>query len=450
MNQSEVHIRLETDPLGEVSVPAVAFFGVQTQRALNNFRISNLRIHPAFITAFAEIKQAAAEANLATGSLPPELAYAVIRAAEELRNGQWREQFQLDVFQAGAGTSYNMNVNEVIANRALEILGHPRGAYENLHPNDHVNHSQSTNDTMPTAMRITALRLADKLTAALEELTAIFKIKANEFADVRKSGRTHLHDAVPMTLGDEFGAYAAIIEQSIEQLRIAAMALLELPLGGTAIGNGVNTHPDYTRLVIERLVRITELPLVTARNRFAATQSLGDFVALSGALRGLAVELSKIANDLRLLSSGPHTGLDEIELPAVQPGSSIMPGKVNPVMAEMLNMVCFHVIGHDAAITHCAAAGQLELNVMMPYVAYALFESLEVLTNATRSFGEKCVQGIQAHRERCAMYAERTVGLAALQNKEIGFMEAAKLAQQAIDSGKSVQEILKERSSDNH
>jgi aspartate ammonia-lyase len=282
------------------------------------------------------------------------------------------------------------------------------------------------------------------LTAALAQLAAAFADKAGEFAEVRKSGRTHLRDAVPMTLGDEFGAYAATLEQATERLRITARGLLELPLGGTAVGNGVNTHPDYTRLVIERLAQITGLPLIAARNRFAATQSLGDFVALSGALRGVAVELSKIANDLRLLGSGPHTGLDEIELPAVQPGSSIMPGKVNPVMAEMLNMVCFHILGHDAAIIHCGAAGQLELNVMTPYVAYALLESLETLTNATRSFEEKCVRGIQANRERCRMYAERTVGLAALHNQELGFMGAAKLAQRAINSGKSVLEALGE------
>jgi aspartate ammonia-lyase len=436
--------RLETDSLGDVSVPAVALYGVQTQRALGNFCVSNLRIHPALIIAYAEIKQAAAEANRATGALKPELANAIIRAAEELSAGHWHDQFQLDVFQAGAGTSYNMNLNEVIANRALELLGRARGAYEHLHPNDHVNHSQSTNDTMPTALRIAALRLTDRLTAALAQLAAAFADKAGEFAEVRKSGRTHLRDAVPMTLGDEFGAYAAILEQATERLGIVALALLELPLGGTAVGNGVNTHPNYTRLVIERLAQITGLPLSAARNRFAATQSLGDFVALSGALRGVAVELSKIANDLRLLGSGPHTGLDEIELPAVQPGSSIMPGKVNPAMAEMLNMVCFHILGHDAAIAHCGAAGQLELNVMTPYVAYALLESLETLTNATRSFEEKCVRGIQANWERCQMYAERTIGLAALHNQELGFMGAAKLAQRAIDSGKSVREALGE------
>lgn len=442
MNAIENLFRIETDPLGEVRVPVEALYGVQTQRALENFRISPLRMHPALLTAYAEIKQAAAEANRATGSLARELAEAISRAAQELRNGQWREQFQLDVFQAGAGTSFNMNVNEVLANRALELLGHSRGEYEYLHPNDHVNQAQSTNDTMPTAMRIAAVRLSRQLVQALDELTAVCQDKAREFADVKKSGRTHLHDAVPMMLGDEFNAYAVILEQATERLRAARPALLQVPLGGTAIGNGVNTHPDYTRLVIERLAQITGLELTAAQNQFAATQSLGDFVALSGALRGIAVELSKIANDLRLLSSGPNTGLDEIALPAVQPGSSIMPGKVNPVMAEMLNMACFHIIGQDAAITHCGAAGQLELNVMMPYVAYALLEGLEIMTNAVRSFAEKCVRGITANRERCAEYAERTVGLAALQNQKLGFLGAAKLAQRAMASGQSVQELL--------
>jgi aspartate ammonia-lyase len=340
-----------------------------------------------------------------------------------------------------------MNVNEVLCNRALELLGHPRGAYEQLHPNDHVNRAQSTNDTMPTAMRIAALPLSHELAAALDQLAATWHDKAREFADVRKAGRTHLHDAVPMMLGEEFGGYAVILEQATARLRMATLALLEVPLGGTAVGNGVNTHPDYARLAVGKLAEFTGLPLSEAPNRFASLQSLADFVALSAALRGLAVELSKIANDVRLLSSGPHTGLFEIELPAVQPGSSIMPGKVNPVIPEMLNMVCFHVLGHDTAIAQCGAAGQLELNVMMPYVAYALLESLAVLTNAVRSFEEKCVRGIQAHRDKCAEYAERTVGLAALHNQELGFMGAAKLAQRATASGKTIQELLGETKS---
>lgn len=442
--RQEDQFRIEHDPLGAVRIPVRAMYGAQTARALDNYQISRLRPHPLLITAFAEIKKAAAEANVQTGALDPVLGDAISRAADEIIAGGWRDQFSLDVFQAGAGTSLNMNVNEVIANRALELLGAQRGEHARLHPNDHVNKSQSTNDTMPTAMRTAAARLLRPLTQALDDLAASFTTKADEFADVTKSGRTHLHDAVPMTLGQEFSGYAENIRRAADRLRACEMPLLEVPLGGTAVGTGVNTHPDYSRLAVARLSELTGLPLREARNRFQSMQSLGDFTALSGALRGLAIELSKIANDLRLLSSGPHTGLDEIALPAVQPGSSIMPGKVNPSIPEMLNMVCFHVIGHDTAIAFCGEAGQLELNVMMPYVAYVLCESLEVMTNAVRTFDQKCVRGITAHRERCREYAERTVGLAALLNEERGFMGAAELAQRAMQSGRSIQELLNE------
>lgn len=436
--------RRERDPLGEVQVPAAALYGVQTARALNNFQISQLRTHPTLITALAKIKRAAAQANREVGKLAPELSEAIIKAADEVSAGQWHEQFKLDVFQAGAGTSYNMNVNEVIANRALEILGFERGAYKHLHPNDHVNQAQSTNDVMPTAMRIACLWLLHELLPAIEQLRDALQDKAKEFSGVIKAGRTHLHDATEMTLGQEFAAYAGSIERARRRLELVENQLLEVPLGGTAIGTGINTHPDYARLAVTYLSQLTGLFLREAEDRIQSQQSLGDFLALSAALRGLAVELSKIANDLRLLSSGPHTGLDEIELPAVQPGSSIMPGKVNPVMAEMLNMVCFHVIGHDTAVMMCAEAGQLELNVMMPYVAYALLESLEVLQKAVQSFAEKCVRGITAHAERCREYAERSVGQAATLNQELGFMGAAEVAKRAIETGKSVDELLRE------
>ncbi|MGH9835346.1 MAG: aspartate ammonia-lyase [Blastocatellia bacterium] len=443
-NNSERQLRIERDPLGEVRVPADALYGAQTARARDNFQISRLRANQALIKAFAEIKKAAAQANLHTGAIARDLGEAIVRAAEEIIAGRFREQFDLDVFQAGAGTSYNMNVNEVIANRALELLGARRGDYSRLHPNDHVNQSQSTNDTMPTAMRIACLRLLGELTHALDQLAQSLHKKAKEFRDVKKSGRTHLHDAMPMTLGDEFDGYALNIERATDRLRIAGAPLLEVPLGGTAVGAGHNTRPDYARLAVKHLKKITGLPLTEARNRFQSMQSLGDFVALSGALRGLAVELGKVANDLRLLNSGPRTGLAEIELPAMQPGSSIMPGKVNPAVPEMVNMVCYHVIGHDVAITMCGEAGQLELNVMMPYVAYALMESLEIMTNAVMTFDRKCVRGITADRERCRWYAENTVGLAALLNEERGYMGAAELANRAIDSGKSIQELLEE------
>ncbi len=444
MNRAEEQFRIEQDPLGETRVPASALYGVQTKRALDNFRISRLRVNPELIVAFAEIKKAAAETNIETGTLKREIGEAISRAADEVIAGRLDDQFKLDVFQAGAGASYNMNVNEVLANRALESLGLRRGDYARVNPNDHVNKSQSTNDTMPTAMRIACLRLLAELVRDLDGLAQSLHEKADEFREVKKSGRTHLHDALPMTLGDEFDGYSGVIERATERLRIAGAPLLEIPLGGTAIGGGHNAHPDYARLAVKRLSEITRLPLKLAGNRYQSMQSLGDFVALSGALRGLAVEMSKIANDLRLLNSGPRTGLAEIELPATQPGSSIMPGKVNPSVPEMVNMVCFHVIGHDLAITMCGEAGQLELNVMMPYVAYALMESLEIMASTVKTFDKKCVRGIVANRERCRWYAENTVGLATLLNEELGFMGAAELANRAIDSGRSIQDLLDE------
>ncbi len=437
--------RTERDPIGEREVPLRVLYGIQTARALETFQISSVRVHPALITAFAEVKKAAALANTAAGALDERRGRAIGRAADEVIAGQWREHFPLDAFQAGAGTSCNMNVNEVLANRALELLGYGRGDYAQLHPNDHVNRSQSTNDTMPTAMRIAAFRLISALSAAVDGLAEAFEGKAVEWAEVRKAGRTHLHDATPMTLGQECAGYAANIRRAGDRLRAQTATLAEVPLGGTAIGTGINTAPGFAGLAVAQLAAITGLPLREAPDRIASQQSLGDFVAVSGALRGLAVELSKIANDLRLLSSGPHTGLDEIELPALQPGSSIMPGKVNPVVAEMLNMVCFHVIGHDVAITMAAEAGQLELNVMLPYVAYALFDSLEVLTHAIATFDTKTVRLLKAHPDRCADFAERTVGAATALNDELGFLGAAEVAQEATRSGRSVAEVMAER-----
>lgn len=442
MKEDNGAMRLERDPLGEKRVPAHALYGVQTARALENFRVSHHRIHPLFLTAYAEIKKAAAEANVRTSGLDPAIGDAIVRAADELIAGQHREEFDLDAFQAGAGTSYNMNMNEVIANRALELMGHVRGDYERVNPNDKVNKSQSTNDTMPTAMRVTAVRLLRQLVEAAETLAGSFESKAEEFKDVLKAGRTHLHDATPMTLGDEFGAYGFNVRRAADRLRATEDPLLDVPLGGTAVGNGVNTEPDYAPTVVERLGEITGLPLREAPDRIALTQSLGDFVAVSAALRTFAVDLGKIANDLRLLNSGPHTGFNEIELPATQPGSSIMPGKVNPAMAEMVNMVCFHVIGTDTAITMAGEAGQLEVNVMMPYVAYALFDSLELMTSAIRTFDEKCARVITAHPDKCLEHMTRSVGLAALHNEELGFMGAAELANKAVESGKTIGELV--------
>jgi aspartate ammonia-lyase len=415
---------------------------VQTARALENFQVSGLRVHHALILAYADVKRAAAQANVAVGKLDPARGDAIERAAAEVARGDWRDEFRLDVFQAGAGTSYNMNLNEVVANRALELLGHARGDHDRLSPNDQVNAGQSTNDTMPTAMRVSAVRLLRELLDALDALAEAFAGKATEFAGVQKSGRTHLHDAIPMTLGTEMRAYAGNVRRGAARLRHVEEALLEVPLGGTAVGTSVNAHDEFPRIAVERLRAVTGLPVREPEDRVQSQQSLGDFVALSGALRGLAVELGKIANDLRLLNSGPHTGFAEIELPALQPGSSIMPGKVNPAVAEMLNMVCFHVIGHDTAIARCGEAGQLELNVMMPYVAYALLESLSVLTAAVRTFDAKCVRVLRANEERCREYAERTVGRAALYNDRLGFLGAAELANRAVETGKPVDELV--------
>lgn len=449
MKQATQQFRIERDPMGEVKVPADALYGVQTQRALENFQISQLRINSSLIVAFAEIKKAAAWANVQVGKLDPKIGEVIMRAADEVIAGQHKDQFQLDVFQAGAGTSYNMNVNEVIANRALELFGHQRGDYTRIHPNDHVNKAQSTNDTMPTAMRVAALKALPEMFLAIETLIAAFAEKADEFANVIKSGRTHLHDATQMTLGQEFSGYALNLKRAMHRIRTMQDSLSEVPLGGTAVGSGINTHPDYARLAVLKLSEITRLKLREPENRFQSQQSLGDFLALSSALRGFAVELSKITNDLRLLDSGPHTGLAEIELPAVQPGSSIMPGKYNPVMAEMTNMVCFHIIGHDTAMTFAAEAGQLELNVMMPYVAYALLESIELLTKTTKALAEKCIRGIRANVARCQEYSERSVGQAAALNEQLGYLGAAEVAKRAIESGQTVTELSQTKSSPN-
>ena len=436
--------RTERDPLGEKRVPDDVLYGVQTLRALESFQISNLRVEHSLVTAIAEIKKAAALTHLELGDLDEQNGKAIVQAADEIIEGQWRDQFSLDVFQAGAGTSYNMNVNEVIANRALEKLGRGRGDYEVIEPNDHVNKGQSTNDVMPTAMRVACVRGLRLLVEQLAELEESFANKADEFADVEKSGRTHLHDAVPMKLGDEFLAYSQNVHRATERLSSVEDSLLEVPLGGTAVGTGTNASPEYAQTAVEKLREITGLPVKESKQRVALQQSLGDFCVLSAALSCLAVELSKIANDLRLMNYGPHTGLNEIELPALQPGSSIMPGKVNPGVAEMLNMISFHVLGHHSAVTHCAQAGQLELNVMMPYVAYALLESLQIMRNGVATFDEKCVRLIKAHPEKMREYAERSVGVAALYNEERGFMGAAELATKAIETGKSVKEVVAE------
>lgn len=428
-------MRVETDSLGPVQVPDEALWGAQTQRAVENFPISGLKQSREYIIASALVKRAAAQVNKELGMLDARRAEAIIQAAAEIMEGKWHEHFVVDPFQAGAGTSHNMNTNEVIANLANEALGGTRGRYDPVHPNDHVNMAQSTNDVIPTVIRVAAVPLAQKLLEALDDLAAALEEKAREFDDVLKAGRTHLQDAVPVRLGQEFGAYAQAVRLDRERLARAADGLRRLGIGGTATGTGLNAHPEYHARMVAEISRLTGYTFRSAGNLFEAMQSMADFVDVSSALRTLAVTLTRIANDLRLMSSGPMTGFAEITLPPVQPGSSIMPGKVNPVMAEMLNMVCYHVMGNDLTIALCAQAGQLELNVMMPILAYNLLQSLQVMANGVRAFTERCVRGIQANRERCRELAEKSIGLATALNPYIGYAAAAKVAQEALRRG---------------
>src|SRR5512133_4172851 len=391
--------RIERDSLGEVRVPEKALYGAQTQRAVQNFPISGLHPWRAFIWSMALIKRAAAEVNRDLGLLDTRLAGAIIQAASEVMEGRWDDQFVVDPFQAGAGTSHNMNTNEVIANRATQIMGGKNGAYL-VNPNDHVNMAQSTNDTIPTSIRLGALWRLEELLGTVEELAEALSEKAAEFDRIVKSGRTHLQDAVPVRLGQEFGAYAKAVERDIEKIQFAAEGLRRLGIGGTATGTGLNAHPDYHRRMVETLSTLTGLQLYTSDNLFESMQSMQDAVFFSGALRTLAQDLIRIANDFRLLSSGPSTGLDEIRLPAVQPGSSIMPGKVNPVLAEMLDMAMFYVIGNDTTVAMAVQAGQLELNVMMPIIAHNLFEMMQVMIGSVHAFTLRAVKGVTANREK--------------------------------------------------
>jgi len=437
--------RIERDSLGEKQVPAGAYYGVQTARAVENFPISGVTARPVFIHATALIKKAAARANMDCGKLDKRRGRAIVQAAGEVAEGEWHEHFVVDVFQAGAGTSHNMNVNEVVANRAIEILGGKRGDYSIVHPNDHVNMAQSTNDVFPTAMRIAAFFAIADLMPVLEGLGTALEAKGREFDGIIKSGRTHLQDAVPIRLGQEFSAYAAAVNKGCKAIRHEADRLLELGIGGSAVGTGINTPPDYQKKIVAHLCKLTGLRLCGSKNLVASMQSMSDFVSLSGSLRMLAVELIRIANDFRLLSSGPTTGLAEIRLPAVQPGSSIMPGKVNPSMAEALNMVGFQVIGNDTVITLSAQAGQLELNVMMPVINYNLLQSIHLLTHVVRVFTERCVKGIVADEARCRELAERTLGLATILNPVIGYEAAARIAKESLASGRSIRDLVIEK-----
>ncbi|OGX29507.1 MAG: aspartate ammonia-lyase [Omnitrophica WOR_2 bacterium RIFCSPHIGHO2_02_FULL_67_20] len=434
--------RLERDSLGTKRVPASAYYGIQTLRAVENFPISGLRLPEEMVRAYALIKKAAAQANAAIGLLPRDAARAIARACDEILRGRFRDQFVVDVYQAGAGTSFNMNVNEVIANRANELLGAPRGSYRRIRPNDHVNMAQSTNDTFPTAMRLACLLALEPLGGSMEGLERALRAKARQFAGVVKSGRTHLQDAVPVRLGREFGAYALAVAKARRHIQETARALCELNLGGTAVGTGMNTHPRYRALAVAELRRWMRLPLRSAEDMMERTQSLGDFARLSGGLRVYALELIRIANDLRLMASGPNTGFGEIDLPAIQPGSSIMPGKVNPAVPEMVDMVGFQVLGHDATIAAATQAGQLELNVMMPVAAYNLLQAIHLLANAGRVFADRCIAGITANRERCEALAHRSLALVTALNPHIGYLNAAKIAKESLRTGRSPLELV--------
>ena len=434
--------RLEKDPLGEKQVPADALYGIQTLRAVENFPISGLRPLPAFVDAVIWIKKAAALTHRETGRLEARLADAIVRAADEILAGQHRDQFVVDVYQAGAGTSHNMNCNEVLANRANELLGAARGAYAPVHPNDHVNMAQSTNDVIPTAMRLATLATLPLLLDAMQGLAESLLARGRDFDGVVKAGRTHLQDATPIRLGQEFTAYGRTVARHRAKLAEAAEWLRPLNIGGTAVGTGLNAEPEYPRLMVEQLRAITGMDLREAQDRIQLMQSMGDIATMSGAVRAWTLDLNRIANDIRLLASGPRTALAEIQLPAVQPGSSIMPGKVNPSIAEMVNQVCFQVLGLDTTVALASEAGQLELNVMMPVITHNVVFALLILANAVRGFDERCVRGIEADAAQCAHWLERSPALVTALAPRIGYAEAAKLAKEALATGLTVKELV--------
>jgi aspartate ammonia-lyase len=440
-----MQFRTERDPLGEHTVPTDAYYGIQTVRARENFPISGLGAPADLVTATVLIKKAAAAANMELERLDTRVGDAIVRAADEVLSGSLRDQFVVDVYQAGAGTSHNMNTNEVLANRAAEILGGGRGEYTLVHPNDHVNMAQSTNDVFPTATRLALLLVHEALVESARALAASLDRKAREFDTILKVGRTHLQDAVPMTLGQEFGGHAACIARGAHDVAHASEQLRELNLGATAVGTGLNAGEDYTQLAIRNLSRYTGLELVPARNRFRVTQSMGDVLAYSGAMRRLSVELSKVASDLRLLSMGPRAGISEIALPAVQPGSSIMPGKINPSVPEMVNQVCYQVIGCDTTICVAAEAGQLELNVMMPVIAWNAIHASTILRESMKVLRTRCVDGIEAEPKRCRELLDRSTAMATALNPYIGYARTAEIAKESVKTGKPIRELVLER-----
>lgn len=439
--------RLEHDLLGEREVPYEYYYGIQTLRALENFNITGISLthFPELIEALAMVKMAAATTNAELGNLDQETGGAIVDACREILNGRHHTQFVVDMIQGGAGTSTNMNANEVIANRALELLGHERGLYNHCHPNNHVNLSQSTNDVYPTALKIALYNSNKKLLEVLKELISAMRKKSNEFRNVIKMGRTQLQDAVPMTLGQEFRAYAVTLQEEVDRLQQNVSLFLEVNLGGTAIGTGINADPEYRKKVVGRLRKITGIAVVPAPDLVEATQDTGAFVMYSSALKRLALKLSKISNDLRLLSSGPRAGLNEINLPRMQPGSSIMPGKVNPVIPEVINQIAFKVVGNDLTVTMAVEAGQLELNVMEPVIALSLFESIDMLRNGMKTFTYRCINGITANEERCRAYVQNSIGLVTALNPVLGYEACTQLAKEALETNRGVYELVVEK-----
>lgn len=438
-------MRKERDSLGEREVPASAYYGIQTLRATENFPVSGIMARPEFVNAYGMVKKAAAEANMDVGWLEPRIGNAIMAACDEILAGKLHDQFVVDVFQAGAGTSFNMNINEVVANRALEMIGRKKGEYNIISPNDHVNMAQSTNDTYPTAMRLCILIIAQRLLDGLENLRKAFVKKGMEFERVLKSGRTHLMDALPVTLGQEFMAYSVAIKKARDILKENLKLLEEVPLGGTAVGSGANTHPDYEVQVVKRLREITGLNLTEAENSHEMLQSRLEIGSLSGGLKALSLELIRISNDLRLMNSGPVTGWAEIRLPATQPGSSIMPGKVNPVMAECMDMICFQIIGNDLAVSMAVQAGQMELNVMNPVMIHNILESMILLDNYIPVFIEKCISGIEADEAKCRSYLDKNPSIATFLDQHIGYLKAAEIAKEALRRNMSVRDLVIEK-----
>ena len=438
--------RIENDLLGDLNVPINAYYGVQTQRAIENFHISGVKLSqfPEFIKGLAYVKWAAAETNFALGLLDEKLKNAIIQAAKEVIAGQFNDEFPIDMIQGGAGTSTNMNINEVLANRALEIMGYQKGEYQYCSPNDHVNLSQSTNDAYPTSIKLAAINSNIQLIEHLKKLIQSFRRKGEEFKHVLKMGRTQLQDAVPMTMGQEFEAYAATLEEEIERLNQNSALFLEINMGATAIGTGLNAAPGYAKLCASTLAKITGLPFVSAPNLIEATPDTGSYVIYSSALKRMAIKISKICNDLRLLSSGPRCGLNEINLPPMQPGSSIMPGKVNPVIPEVMNQVCFRVIGNDLTVTMAAEAGQLQLNVMEPVLTYAIMESMALLSNGMDTLATKCIDGITANEAHCRDMVLHSIGIVTALNPYIGYKNSTKIAKEALETGKSVYNLVLE------